>query len=144
MRRITPYIAFAFGYGALLLLAGLAADQLGSGALTAAVGWLAPFAVAPLALLAAVRLGHLSSSGVAITSAILAVVIGAATVGILIAIAVPAVGRPTVHYIASMFASYFAIGGWRLLLSFGIFVAAPLLWGLLLLSRPAHTARAAA
>jgi len=144
MRRISPYIVFAISYGTLLLLVGLAADQLGSEALTAAVGWSVPFAVAPLALLVAMRLGHLSSPGVAITSAILAAIIGAATVGILIAIAVPVVGRPTLDYITSMFASYFTIGGWRLLLSFGLLVAAPLLWAPLLLSRQAPSAQAAA
>jgi len=144
MTRITPYVVFAIAYGALLLLVGLAADQLGSEALMAAVGWSAPFAIAPLALLVAMRLGHLSSLGVAITSAIVAVIIGAATVGILIAVAVPVVGGPTLDYIAGMFASYFTIGGWRLLLSFGFFVAAPLLWSLLLLSRQAPSAQAAA
>lgn len=144
MTRVIPYVVFAMTYGALLLLGGLAADQLRSEALAAAVGWSAPFAIAPLALLVAMRLGHINSLGVAITSTIVAVIMGAATIGILIAIAVPVIGGPTIDYIASMFVSYFTFGGWRLLLSFGLFVAAPLLWALLLLGRQAPSAQAAA
>lgn len=90
------------------------------------------------------RLGQLSIRGVAITSILLAVVIAATTVGILIAIAVPVVGGPTIEYIARTFASYFAIGGWRLLLSFASFIAAPLLWRPLLQICHARSARTAA
>jgi hypothetical protein len=144
MRRLAAYFVFAAIYGGLLLLAGFIADQFRSEALRDVAGWAVPFAAAPLALLAAMRLGSLSRMGIAASSTILATVMCLTTVAILIAIAVPAVGEPTLDYIASMFASYFTIGGWGLLLSFVLFVAAPLLWAVALTSIKASSATAAA
>lgn len=132
--RITKYMLFASIYGVLLLAVSLAADQLGSASFAAATGWVAPFAVAPLALLAAARVGHLTKPGIAVTSVILAAVMCLTTVGILIAVAVPVVGGPTLDDIARMFSSYFTIGGWGLLLGFVALVAAPLLWETVLAS----------
>lgn len=144
MRPFTAYVVFAMIYGGLLLLAGFAADQFNSTALGSAVTWIAPFAAAPFALLSAIRLGDLSNLGIAVTSIILAACACVATVGLLVANAVPAVGGPSLEYIAGMFASYFTIGGWRLLLSFGLLVAVPLLWAAPLEARRLPTSQAAA
>lgn len=143
MRRLAAYFVFAVVYGGLLLLASFLADQVRPEARDVA-GWIAPFAAAPLALLAAMRLGSLSRTGIAASSTILAAVVCLATVALLVAIAVPAVGEPTLDYVAGMFASYFTIGGWRLLFSFVLFVAAPLLWAVALTSIKASSATAAA
>ena len=128
MTRLTAYFVFAGIYGGLLLLAGFAADELNSEVLGAAATWSAPFAAAPLALMASMRLRHLSNVGIAFSSVILAVIACTATIGILLAIAIPVAGSLTFEFVAGMFTSYFTIGGWRLLLSFGLLLAAPLLW----------------
>lgn len=143
MRRITAYVVFAAIYGGLLFLVELAADQFTSGSLGSAATWAAPFAAAPFALLGALRLGHLSNRGLAVTSVILAACACVATVGILVALAVPVVGGPTFEYTAGMFVSYFTMGGWRLLLSFGLLVVAPLLWAASFRSRHSSAPRAA-
>lgn len=144
MRRFAACIVFAIIYGLLLLLTGIATDQFGPGAFGVAAGWIAPFVAAPLALMVATRFGRLTYLGVAITSTILAALVVLTTVGILVAIAVPAVGGPTLGYIVSMFASYFTIGGWRLVLSLVLFIAVPPLWLALLLSLKTSRAPAAA
>jgi hypothetical protein len=128
MRRPIAYVVFAGIYGGLLLSAGFAADQFKSEALGGAVTWAAPFAVAPFALLTAMRLGRLSKLGLVATSLMLMVCTWAATVAILVAIAVPVVGGPAYEYVAGMFASYFVIGGGQLLLS-SVFLWQPLYFG---------------
>ena len=144
MRRFAAYIMFAATYVVLVLIAGIAADQAGSETLRVATGWVAPFAAAPLALMVAARFGRLGCLGVAVTSTIVAAFAVLANVGVFVAIAVPVVGGPTISYLADMFASYFTIGGWRLLLGFVLITAAPPLWVVLLMGLRASRAPAAA
>ena len=135
MKRIAPYAAFAAAYLALGLLAAFVGDRLSPGTFTSIVSWTGSFAIAPFAVLAAMRLGRPSHAGIAATSLVLAVAIFAASIGILIALALPALDAPMPGYIRHTVANIFTIGGWRLPLSAVLFVAAPVLWSVFLQRR---------
>ncbi len=135
MKRIAPYAAFAAAYLALGLLAAFVGDRLSPGAFTSIVSWAGPFAIAPFAVIVAMRLGRPSHVGLAATSVVLGVAIFLAIIGILIALALPALDAPTPGYIRHTVATVFTLGGWRLPLSAALFVAAPVLWSVFLQRR---------
>lgn len=144
MRRFTPHVAFFFVYAGLLYLGGFAVEQMGPKAFSGVIGWIAPLFAAPIALLAAGRLGRLSGVSVAVTSAVLVVLVSITIVGILVWIAIPAVGPVDVDHVLRAFKRYFTLGGWPLLWSALIMIGAPLLWSRILPARAAASTRVTA
>lgn len=144
MRRTLPYFVFAVTYPGLLFVASFAEEKLGSGAVEGILEWWLPAALAPLALLVSARLGTLTSAGVALTSFIVVIFVVAAILLILVAIAVPTVGSPTVAYVSQTFVRFLALSGWFFWLNALMLVAVPWLWSLLLFRRGSHATRAAA
>jgi hypothetical protein len=135
MKRIIPHIAFFFAYAALLFLWGFIAEQLGLDETDNPLWRIAPFVAAPLALLVAMRLGDIGSVGVAVASVLLVFLTCAATVAILVAIAVPIVGGPTPGYVWHAIVTFLSLGGWPLLSAAFTLVAAPVLWSVFLQAR---------
>lgn len=132
MKRFIPYITFVATYGGLLLLAGLAARAVDAGALDFISVWIAPVVAAPIALLLAKRSGQPTRLGIGVSALAFAACICIATVGIFIIIAVPT-GVLTVVQALGMFPTYFSLGGWTLLLSYLLVIAAPLPWSVFFL-----------
>lgn len=133
MKRMIPYAAFFLAYGGVGYLIFAVLESVVPGTSRSLLGWIEPFVTAPLALWVAKRLGVVSRLGVTVTSAVLVACIWVAVVGILVGIAVPAVGPVGPGYVLRAFARFFALGGWSLLLGAGTMIAAPLLWSTLLL-----------
>lgn len=144
MKRVLPYLAFAVFYAGLLYLTAFALDKLVPDKAGDALMWLAPLIAAPLALLLALRLGVVTSVGVALTSLILVLCVTVATALILVAVAVPVVGPPSFAYVAHSFVHVVQLGGWGFWLIALVQVGVPWLWSLLLLGRGSDTAQAAA
>lgn len=132
MKRFTPYIIFVATYGGLLLLAGLAALVVDAATLYFINAWIAPVVAAPIALLLAMRSGQPTHLGIGISAFAFAACICLATVGVFIVIAIPTGVLTTVQALG-MFPTYFSLGGWSLLLSYLLLIAAPLLWSVIFL-----------
>lgn len=132
MTRVMPHVAFFLSYAGLGILATTALGEIGSNELTGLLAWAVPVVVAPLALLTARAVGTITIVGVAVAALSLAVCLFVATVGILVAIAVPVIGPATPGHVTRAFGGYLALGGWRLLFSLCLFVAAPVAWSALL------------
>lgn len=121
MKTTRPYIAFALVYLAagLALTFGLEAVEPLAGAYW--IGFLTPVVSAPIAILAARRLGELSMPGLAVSALACALVVPVVTWLLLHNIAVPAGGS------VSLFAFY-AVGGWPYVLAAVWSVICPLVW----------------
>lgn len=135
MARMSPNITFFLAYAGLGALAFIALDQVDSKELARILAWLVPVVTAPLAIQVARRAGAVSTTGVAIAAVTLAACVCIATVGVFVAIAVPAVGAIGPGYVARAFRRYFTLGGWPLLLDYGFLIVSPLAWAALLRGR---------
>ncbi len=109
-------IYFALSFGASVLLSGPVA-----GTTEALLGQIVPIATAPLALLAALRLGALSKAGVAAASLIVELASYCTIWGIYYSLAVPTEGSVSFWAPAQQ-------GGWLLALSTVLFVLSPVVW----------------
>ncbi|MFC3552525.1 hypothetical protein ACFOLC_16110 [Lysobacter cavernae] len=109
-------IYFAISFGVSVLISG--AD---AGPMEAAFGQIVPVATAPLALLAALRLGALSKAGVAVVSLVVELASYLAIWGIYHSLAVPVGGSVSFFAPAQQ-------GGWLLAFNVVLFVSSPVVW----------------